>query len=114
MPSIPELTKSSENILWGLANFFLQLFVWGLPTGLFLFLASPGYEGFVFLASITGLAGIIWAVVPLWMILYPKERNKPHKTREDRDAGWWVSLFLLIALGGFVIFAILFAAFSTA
>jgi hypothetical protein len=43
------------------------------------------------------------AVVPLWVILYPKERNK---SKQDRDAGWWVALFFTVFLLVFIIFII--------
>ena len=103
MPLLPEPTKSSENILWGLANFFLQLFVWGSLAGLFVYLASIIWEGLFVLAFISGLVGIIWAVVPLWLILYPMELNKG---KQDRDAGWWVALVFTLFLFVFIIFLI--------
>lgn len=87
-PVFTGLALSSEaRILWALSNFFLQLFVWGLPTSLFLSWASTEWEGFLFLAFITGLIGVIWGVVPLWVVLYPS-RNLP-KQPDKSKWNWW-------------------------
>lgn len=72
-PVFTGLALSSEaHILWALSNFFLQLFVWGLATSLFLSWASTEWEGFLLFAFVTGLIGLIWGVVPLWAVLYPR------------------------------------------
>jgi len=115
MPLVPEPTKSIETILWGLANFFLQLFVWGSLTGLFFYWASIVWEGFWGLAFVSGLVGIIWAVVPLWVILYPNEvklEGKVQRPKADRGMPDWLWKTLLVS---FVLFGmVIFAALSSA
>ncbi len=107
MPLVPEPTKSIETILWGLANFFLQLFVWGSLTGLFFYWAWIAWEGFWVLAFVSGLVGIIWGVVPLWVILYPNEVKKAGRRMPD----WlWKTFVVASVLLGMVIFAALSSA----
>ena len=114
MALVPESTKSIETIFWGLANFFLQLFVWGFLTGLF-YWASIVWEGFWVLAFVSGLVGIIWAVVPLWLILYPNEvklEGKVQRPKADRGMPDWLWKTFVVAsvLLGMVIFAALSSA----
>ena len=73
------------------------------------------YSGLaLFLAGTILFVGAIWAIVsqikesvlsaiPSGIALYPKEHNKPHKPREDRDFGWWAALVGAVLLGGFII-----------
>ena len=114
MSLAPEQPKPVENILWGLANFFLQLFVWGSLFGLFFYWASIWWDGLFVLAFVFGLVGTIWAVVPLWLILYPKEvrRPKPDRGMPDRGMPDWLWKTFLVAsvLLGMVIFAALSSA----
>jgi len=80
-----------------------------------------GFDGVLFLAGIILLVGAIWAIgsqinesalsaIPSGIALYPKEHNKPHKPREDRDFGWWAALVGAVLLGGFVITMVVLAA----
>ena len=79
----PKPQSLSEKILWAQANFFLQLFVWGTATAS-LILVGPAVflaELFGALAVVTGLIGIAWAVVPLWLVLYPRAVTKKRKSQ---------------------------------
>lgn len=84
MKELPETHPQSlsEKILWAQANFFLQLFLWGALVWVLLLLGSATFlvELFGFLALVSAAIGGAFAVVPLWVILYPVKLVRKPKT----------------------------------
>ena len=109
MSLVPEQPKPVETILWGLANFFLQLSVWGSLFGLFFYLASIWWDGLFVVAFVFGLVGIAWAVLPLWEILHPEEVNlegKVQRPKSGRGMPDWLWKTFLVALALFGMFVL--------